>query len=139
MSFIANIAYARAKPIPENRSFGSLWYDKASHHAAVLLKGFRLGQFFAKPFNNVDNPPYLEGDIVIATGDFKEGVTTEKDYLPLGWIWTCSDQRGVMYNGVFELDPWPTVVLKEIREDNPDIRGKRKGIMLNIQLVDMTR
>jgi hypothetical protein len=133
--FIANIAYQRAKPIPEYRSFGSLWYDTDSHHASILLKGFRIGQFFAKPFDKVDEPPYLEWDIVIAIG-FKEGVTTEKDYLPLGWLWTCNDQRGTIYNGVIEVDPWPTVVLKEIREDNPDVRGKRQGVMLNIQLVD---
>jgi hypothetical protein len=135
MSFIANIAFMKQGLVPEAKQFGSLWYDLVKHHACILLKGFRFGQFFAKPFDNVD-APYLEGDIVVATGDYLEGGMGKKEYMWCGWVWTCSDQRGVVYNGVFEIDPLPVIMQQQLRETDPDIRGKRKGIMLNIHLID---
>ena len=134
MGFIANIAFQKAGVIPENKSFGCIWYDPDSHHASILLKGFRFGQAFAKPFDNVSNAPYLEGDIVVWTGDYLEGA--KKEYLWCGWIWTCSDQRGPMYQIVLEINPWPVILQRELREQNKDLRGKSKGVFMNIQLVD---
>ena len=134
MPFIANIAFQKLGVKPEAKSFGSIWYDADKHHAAILLKGFRFGQFFAKPFSTVIDAPYLEGDIVVWTGDYVDGVV--KEYMWCGWMWTCSDQRGPMYNGVLEIDPLPVIMQAELRETNKDIRGKRKGVMLNVQLID---
>lgn len=135
--FIANIAFAKPSldPLkPEYKSFGAIWYDKDKHRASILLKGFRQGQFVAKPFNNVNDAPYLEGDIVYATGDYVSG-TSEKEYMWCGWIWTCSDQRGHVYNGVLEISPFPVAIQRELKETD-DLRGKKQGIFLNIMLTD---
>lgn len=134
MSFIANIAFLKAGVVPEYKQFGCIWYDPDKHHASILLKGFRFGQAFAKPFANV-NAPYLEGDIEVWTGGF-DGV--KKDYLWCGWIWTCSDQRGCLYNLVLEVDPMPVILQRELQEQNKDLRGKQ-GVFMNIKLVDTER
>jgi len=136
--FIANIAFQKAGAIPENKSFGCIWYDPESHHASILLKGFRSGQAFAKPFDNVSNAPYLEGDIEIWTGGYKKD-GAEKDYLYCGWMWTCSDQRGPLYNLVLEVAPWPLIIQREIREYDKDLRGKSLGVFMNINLIDSER
>jgi len=131
MPFIADIAFNKVGIKEQPKSFGSLWYTPETHHASILLKGFRFGQCYAKPFK-VD-APYLEGDIVVPTGEYTKGIA--KEYMWCGWMWTCSDQRGALYNFVLEIDPSPIVRQKEMREEK-DIKGKRSGMFLNVQLID---
>ncbi len=133
--FIANIAFEKTGIVPEFKSFGCIWYDKEKHHASILLRGFRFGQFFGMPFKNVSDAPYLEGDIVVWTGEFIND-SALKEYLWCGWVWTCSDQRGVVYNGVLEISPLPVLLQRELKETNKDIRGNKQGVWMNISLID---
>jgi hypothetical protein len=129
MGFIANIAFNKGGIKEQPKSFGSLWYTPDTHHASILLKGFRFGQCYAKPFAGVD-APYLEGDIVVPTGEYTEGIA--KEYMWCGWMWTCSDQRGALYNFVLEIDPSPIVRQKEMREEK-DIKGVTYSENVNIR------
>ena len=138
--YIGNIAFARATRIEEQtyKKLGRLWYDQEKHSCALSLAGIRQGQWFCKPYKNLDMPPpYLSGDICAATGEFDEGGVHKKEYLWCGWMWTDSDQRGCVYNGVIEVNPMPAlmyVIMRQIKERSDLI--EKRGIFLSVFLDD---
>lgn len=109
MSFIANIAWQRPRPgPPEYKRFGAIWYSEEQHRCSLLLDGIRPGQFFGKPHAQA-SAPYLKGDIMVLTR-VDDADMPKKQYLWCGWMWTDSNQDGVIYNGVIEVDPTPSLV-----------------------------
>jgi hypothetical protein len=114
---------------PVYQTFGSIWYDVESERRCSLkLEAFRLGLFFAKPLGAIDNPPYLKGDIVLPSSD-PDGV--EDRNIKIGFIYTESNQYGCIYNGVLELDPWPTMIPRWIASGNAP-----SALFLNVILED---
>lgn len=123
---LAGVCYARNKTPVEYKKFGSLWYDEKRHSACLFLQGFRYGQFMAKPYKEIENPPFLDGEIQVWTKVYGGTSGASKEYLWCGWVWTCSNQEGCIYNGILEIDPWP--VLKD--------SGNERGIYMQIHLGD---
>jgi len=105
MSFISNLTFEKQRD--EYKRFGAIWFDAKAHRCSLLLDGIRLGRFFGKPHKHV-KAPYLKGDIMVCTGQHSE--LPKREYLWCGWIYTDSNQDGVIYNGVIEVDPTPTLI-----------------------------
>jgi len=135
--FIGGIAFERVSCLEENKhkNFGRIWYDEETHNASILLHGFRFGQSFCIPYNKIVDPPYLKGDIMISTGEYLKDDSLIKNYMWCGWIYTDSDQRGCVYQIIFEVDPTPILINKSINRKKDGIDMKL-GCFLDIQLED---
>jgi len=141
--FIANIAYERAKiGEPQYKPFGKVWYDSDQHKCSILLNGWRQGQSIAKPYSKVTNAPYINGDISIFSGEYEDNGLTKKKYLWCGFIWTESNQQGVVYQIILEIDPTPLMVCKQIKQYHEDTHQNKQeflshtGMFLQVFLTD---
>lgn len=137
--FIAGITYARQALSDKYKTLGKLWYDPEEHRCSLLMHGFRMGQCFAKPYDNVENPPYLKGDINILTGEYEKGGILKKEYLWCGFMFTESDQRGAIYQIIFEVDPMPILCAKMINASRNSEVDVKPGVFLSVHLEDDDR
>lgn len=113
--YIANLAWPRDRDgTTEWHRFGKLWFDEEEHYCAILLHGFHAGRFVGKAFPSVADPPYLEGDIQVQTGEYnREGAGMTKEYLWCGHIQTSNNEQGTIYTGELLVDPTLALVTKK--------------------------
>ncbi len=146
--FVANICFQRpGRTGPGSYiQIGKVWFSAVEHRCSLLFYGLRMGQFYAKPHNQ-NEAPYLKGDIMVDTGEYMENNIPVKARLWCGWMWTDSDQRGPVYNGVIEVDPMPSLVQAVVRDAANDIacackagdvavKARRGGVFLPVFLED---
>jgi len=104
MSFLANIAMERKTAPAEHRwkRFGKLWYKDDS--ASLLLTGVRLGTFVGRVWEDVENPPYISGDLCCFTGYIHDDL--RKEYQWIGHIQTAQEHdKATMYYGAIDIMP----------------------------------
>ena len=134
MPFVASVCWEK-KRWSESKFYtiGKLWYSPDDHHASLLLHGFRLGQHIAKPYANAD-APYLKGDILCQTGEYSKAGSMVKDYLYCGWIYTDTNQDGVLYQIILEVNPLAMLLANAVnRKTDEEIK---LGLFLSIHLED---
>jgi len=141
--FIANLGFLRANG-PEKyrwKKFGNLWYDNDQHRASLLLHGIHLGMFVAKPFSNIPNPPYLSGDLCVATGEYQQGGQVKKEYLWVGYAGTNDDAsgKGVTYWGVLEVNPMPCMIAGIVEKAMTSEGKPRLGLFISLFADDKMR
>jgi len=139
--YIASMAWKKPDALEgkEFKKFGRIWYDADKHSASLFLTGFRHGNFIAKPYENIKDPPFLSGDVVIWTGEYnKINGVDKKAYMWIGYIGTSTGGSGeVKYYGQLEIDPMPCVIGKLIKKSQEDTEAPAtSGIFLNIFLAD---
>jgi hypothetical protein len=132
--FIASLAFERPHA-PEGhrwRKFGKIWHK--DDNTSILLTGvpvcsFVTGvpvcSFVARVFENVEDPPYLDGDIYVPTGYIHQE-NMRKEYQWIGYIKTSQYyDHNTMYSGALEVVP--------MKAPDYDGKGKSKvGIFANI-------
>jgi hypothetical protein len=120
--FIADLSYDRGAVHPVGYRFkkiGKLFFDFDHTKPSILLAGFRFGKITGFPYDGcADRAPYLEGDIVIPIPAGRNS-----GELWIGFVYTDQSATGrTSYNIVLEVDPWPLVVARRVRQLEHKIR-----------------
>lgn len=86
------------------KSDGFMYYDPAAHRAAICKYGMRTGFFSVRPYENIDDPPFLSGDLIArlpARESPGGGITHER--LWCGFVASDQDASGnVVYSVIIE-------------------------------------
>ena len=117
MRRLGRIFYERPSGLKQQTSFGVICFDDASRECTVGLQAWRQGHVCCLP-QNPDTAPFLRGDLMFET---QVDDMARKQFLKCGFLWTESDQRGPAYQVILELDPTPSLLLRELRRmQRPD-------------------
>jgi len=104
---IANMAYCHPSALPDAKwkQMGRLYLCEGEN-IFIRLSGWRQGEFVAKPFSNIESPPFIRGDIVARIKDFDP--TTNKPFTQwCGFIYSDDNQNGdPIYRGRLEIMPY---------------------------------
>jgi hypothetical protein len=96
------------------KRIGRLLYDFEKQRACIFLYAFTFGTVFSKPKQDVETPPFIQGDILYPV----ESTVSESASAHIGFVTTTEQKEGMVY--VIRLEAMPVASRHE------------SGIWLNI-------
>ena len=129
--WLGHITLKRPPDAPDDKRYvnlGSLWYgDKGDAH--IRLKAWAQGRWMCRPYASIADPPFISGDIMVATGEYVKDLV--KEYIWCGYMSSHQDEKGgTMYWGTFEVIPLIFPVHHPV--DKKDKRTIMCGIWLKV-------
>jgi hypothetical protein len=97
---IASLAWKRqTASVVEWKKIGAIWYLDRDIRCGLLMNGFRQGIFSARPKRDLENPPFLRGDVIYKIKGQRDD-DDSKVYVWLGFMWTEQFDNGDTIYGV---------------------------------------
>lgn len=88
------------------RKVGALWYDPDRHYAQVFLTGFVFGVVQGFPFERIENPPFLRGDLMGFCNSYEKSGELKKEWQYCGFMYSDSSTEGkAVYHCVLSVIP----------------------------------
>jgi len=123
--------------VPEEyawKKLGSLMYNEDDHSCAIVTDIISFGQFYAKPYDNIEMPPFLDGSICVFNREFESEGVMKKKYDDLGHILTHSDAHGEVS---YQINIWGVSIVAFLEKLKRVTEGdKFTGMWQNIHLTD---
>lgn len=133
--WVANICFEREHGLEKTYvTAGKLWHDGEHGFLRIALfpmvaSGKHGMTFFGNAFDELEPPPYVQGDIVVQ-GNFLQDSTLRKEW-KVGFIYSESNEHGkVQYIAVLYANPLPIIMT---RQPIPNAQKYGSGVILNIK------